>query len=77
MTSVPPAVADTVFASAVVVVNVPVATPDAFVTAGCVIVLLPPVTASTTDTPGTGLPNPSSAVTVTIVASTPSATIVV
>ena len=41
----PPAVADTVFASAVVVVKLPVATPEAFVTAGCAITLLLPVTA--------------------------------
>src|SRR5690348_6411884 len=65
--TVPFTVADTVFDSAAVDVNDPVATPLASVTpTGCVIVLLVPVTASTTVAPATGLPSPSRAVTVTV-----------
>src|SRR5262245_35946334 len=51
-------VADTVLASAKVELSVPVATPLAFVEpAGCVSVLLLPVTASTTAAPAIALPN--------------------
>src|SRR2546426_1030111 len=59
-------VADTVFASATVELNVPVAIPLAFVVAlGCVRVLPVPVAASATVAPAMGLPKPSFAVTVT------------
>src|SRR6266851_1068620 len=58
-------VADTVFDSAAVVLNVPVATPLAFVVpTGCVSVLPVPVAARTTVAPGIGLPFASRAVTV-------------
>src|SRR2546422_2490247 len=60
-------VADSVFDSATVELNVPVATPLAFVVAlGCVRVLPVPVAVSTTVAPGIGLPNPSFAVTVMV-----------
>src|SRR2546422_301129 len=60
-------VADSVFDSATVELNVPVATPLAFVVAlGCVSALPVPVAVSTTVAPGIGLPNPSFAVTVMV-----------
>src|SRR5216683_2851580 len=60
-------VADTVFDSAAVELNVPVATPLALVVpTGCVRVLPVPVAASTTVAPGIGLPFASRAVTVMV-----------
>src|SRR3989454_578608 len=68
-------VAETVFDSATVELSVPVATPLAFVVAlGWVSVLPVPVAARTTVAPGTGLPNPSLAVTVIVEGSVPAAT---
>jgi len=59
-------VAETAFPSATVELNVPVATPLAFVTPGCVTVLPEPEAASTTVAPGTGFPWASRAVTVMV-----------
>src|SRR5256884_9551772 len=67
VTPTPSIVAEIVFDSARVDDNVPVATPLAFVVAaGCVRVLPPPVAASTTVAPCTGLPLASRAVTVIV-----------
>src|SRR5438445_4945719 len=69
---VPFTVAETVFPSATVELNVPVATPLPSVTAGgCVSVFPLPVAASTTVAPLTGLPDPSLAVTVIVVPAPP------
>ncbi len=63
----PLAVAEMVFASVTVELRVPVATPEAFVGPdGCVSVFPPPVAASTTVAPLTGLPAASFAVTVIV-----------
>src|SRR5512143_2380968 len=69
----PAAVAVTVLASATVELMVPCATPLPSVTppAGCPRVLPVPDAASTTDTPGAGLPNASRTVTVTAVTLVP------
>ena len=61
-----PIMADTVLASAVVELSVPVATPPASVRPGCTSVLLRPVAARVTVAPGTGLPLASRAVTVMV-----------
>jgi hypothetical protein len=67
VTATPLMVADTVFVSGVVELNVPVATPLAFVgPAGCVSVLPDPVALNTTVAPLTGLPLASRAVTVIV-----------
>src|SRR6267378_264667 len=72
VTASPFAVAETVFPSATVELNVPVATPLPSVTAGgCVSVFPLPVAASTTVAPLTGLPDPSLAVTVIVVPAPP------
>ncbi|HXI63986.1 MAG TPA: hypothetical protein VNH14_05720, partial [Gemmatimonadales bacterium] len=66
-TATPLTVADTVFDSATVALNVPVATPLAFVVlAGCVKVLPVPVAERTTVAPETGLSKASRAVTVIV-----------
>src|SRR5690348_2209801 len=59
-------VADTVFDSATVDVNVVVVTPLLLVAAGCENVLPVPETATTTVAPATGFPDPSFAVTVMV-----------
>jgi len=59
-------VAETVFPSATVELNVPVATPLAFVNPGCVTVLPEPEAVSTTVAPWIGLPLASCAVTVIV-----------
>jgi hypothetical protein len=64
-------VAETVLLSATVELNVPVATPLAFVNPGCVTVLPEPEAASTTVAPGIGFPNASFAVTVIVEVSLP------
>jgi len=65
-------VAETVFDSATVALNVPVATPLAFVAAlGCVRVLPAPVAVSTTVAPAIGFPEASRAVTVIVDALAP------
>src|SRR5881409_3218169 len=64
-------VAETVFPSATVELNVPVATPLAFVNPGCVTVLPEPEAASTTVAPSIGLPLASRAVTVILEVSLP------
>src|SRR5690348_3566553 len=67
VTATPLMVADTVFDSATVELNVPVATPLAFVVAlGCVSVLPVPDAVTTTVAPCTGFPNASRAVTVIV-----------
>src|SRR5439155_20643850 len=67
VTPIPSIVAEIVLDSARVDASVPVATPLAFVAvAGCVSVLPPPVAASTTVAPCTGLPLASRAVTVIV-----------
>ena len=68
----PPAVAETVFASATVEASVPVATPLALVTAtGCTSELPVPVAPNTTAAPGITLPFTSRAVTVMVVLGPP------
>src|SRR5881409_2614940 len=64
-------VAETVFPSATVELNVPAATPLAFVNPGCVSVLPEPEAASTTVAPWIGLPLASLAVTVIVEGSVP------
>src|SRR5437660_6423192 len=72
VTASPFAVAETVFPSATVELNVPVATPLPSVTAGgCVTVFPLPVAASTTVAPLTAFPDPSLAVTVIVVPAPP------
>src|SRR5437867_6402559 len=67
-------VADTVFASGAVELNVPVATPlPLVVPTGCVRVLPLPVAASTTVAPAIGFPNASRAVTVMVEVPLPAA----
>src|SRR5205807_1119588 len=74
VSAVPFTVAETVFPSGTVELNVPVATPLAFVwPAGCVTVLPLPVAASTTVAKLTGLPYPSFAVTVIVATPLPGA----
>src|SRR5438445_322096 len=74
VSAVPFTVAETVFPSGTVELNVPVATPLAFVwPAGCVTVLPLPVAASTTVAKLTGLPYPSFAVTVIVATPLPAA----
>src|SRR6267378_3111356 len=74
VTAVPFTVAETVFPSGTVELNVPVATPLAFVwPAGCVTVFPLPVAASTTVAKLTGLPYPSFAVTVIVATPLPGA----
>jgi len=68
----PPIVAETVFPSATVALNVPVATPLAFVLpTGCVRVFPVPVAAKATIAPLIGLPPASIAVTVIVLALDP------
>src|ERR1041384_3764235 len=68
----PPTVAEITFGSATVALRVPVVAPALFVgPAGCVSELPLPLAASTTLLPGIALPNPSRAVTVTVVALPP------
>src|SRR5437773_2694617 len=64
-------VAETVLLSATVELNVPAATPLAFVNPGCVTVLPEPEAASTTVAPWIGLPLASCAVTVIVEVSVP------
>src|SRR5512134_629951 len=66
VTATPPTVAETDLPPAAVELSVPVAMPLASVRPGWVSVLPPPVAASTTGTPATGLPNASRAVTVIV-----------
>jgi hypothetical protein len=71
-------VADTVFDSATVALNVPVATPLAFVgPTGCVSVFPVPVAASTTVAPLTGLPVASFTVTVMVETVAPELAVIV
>src|SRR6202165_293750 len=72
VSATPFTVVETVFPSATVELNVPVATPLASVTAaGCVSVFPLPVAAKTTVAPLTGIPEPSFAVTVIVVVAPP------